>query len=595
MKKKLVTSLLASTLILQIMVSSGISVKARESLTNDKVEEKDKQPLSELPESPAVSSKKEGFSVMIEETTDTSSFVAETNQLTETPKAPITIDDNLETSDSKNQSDNQNQTESSTPSEPTTDTSSSNQLEDNDKSLSPSDSQETSVRRKRGQLEEAALSIPKNDTSTTETADSSVPESDKSITENSFNEKEYDQAVEKYIDNANEEELQFLSEAQTEEEMKEALEYLLLSQIEEEYGVESLAELKKYLNAKEIEQLDNEQDIAKFEEQLTKLFNQREKQNEVEALIDELVLMSTDEEIEKIQHASEGELKEVLLQLSEAKTAQLETESKDRDKRFAPVLAWWAATNTGTILTAAGNTIIVGGVLSLGGIGAQKAKQRSQERSRARAAEQARAARAARIRNQMVARAAAQAAQRARNYVMAQARAQALAKARAQTAAIARQQAAARARAQAAANARRQSAARPYITTKPVRKPVVKARPVTQSKPKTKPVAKPQTKPVSKLKTKTPAASKPAVKPVTKPSGLNTYKVRAGDSVWGIAEQYGLSVAKFIEWNSIKNNTLHPGQAVHLKDPKANTSKSESKPATKPATKAVDSNMYKVR
>ncbi|MFN6738125.1 LysM peptidoglycan-binding domain-containing protein, partial [Enterococcus gallinarum] len=65
-------------------------------------------------------------------------------------------------------------------------------------------------------------------------------------------------------------------------------------------------------------------------------------------------------------------------------------------------------------------------------------------------------------------------------------------------------------------------------------------------------------------------------KPAAKPSTPATYKVKAGDSVWGICEKYGLSVSKFVQWNKIKNNTIHPGQVMHLQEPK---------PASKPAPK----------
>ncbi|WP_368265211.1 LysM peptidoglycan-binding domain-containing protein, partial [Enterococcus innesii] len=65
-------------------------------------------------------------------------------------------------------------------------------------------------------------------------------------------------------------------------------------------------------------------------------------------------------------------------------------------------------------------------------------------------------------------------------------------------------------------------------------------------------------------------------KPAAKPSTPATYKVKAGDSVWGICEKYGLSVSKFVQWNKIKNNTIHPGQVMHLQEPK---------PASKPTPK----------
>ncbi|KHO12436.1 muramidase-2 domain protein, partial [Latilactobacillus curvatus] len=38
--------------------------------------------------------------------------------------------------------------------------------------------------------------------------------------------------------------------------------------------------------------------------------------------------------------------------------------------------------------------------------------------------------------------------------------------------------------------------------------------------------------------------------------------VKAGDSVWGIANRYGISMNDLISWNNIKNNMIHPGQVL---------------------------------
>ena len=77
------------------------------------------------------------------------------------------------------------------------------------------------------------------------------------------------------------------------------------------------------------------------------------------------------------------------------------------------------------------------------------------------------------------------------------------------------------------------------------------------------------------------STSKPASKPAAKPITPATYKVKAGDSVWGICEKYGLSVSKFVQWNKIKNNTIHPGQVMHLQEPKpASKSAQKTSPTT---------------
>ena len=68
------------------------------------------------------------------------------------------------------------------------------------------------------------------------------------------------------------------------------------------------------------------------------------------------------------------------------------------------------------------------------------------------------------------------------------------------------------------------------------------------------------------------------------------HQVRVGESVWSISHKYGISMNDFIKWNKIKNNLIHPGQQVIVKQP-ASTSKPASKPATKPNTPAT----YKVK
>lgn len=74
----------------------------------------------------------------------------------------------------------------------------------------------------------------------------------------------------------------------------------------------------------------------------------------------------------------------------------------------------------------------------------------------------------------------------------------------------------------------------------------------TVSKPVTKPVATPKPKPTPK-----PSKSIP-----------NTYKVKSGDTLSGIASKYGLSVDKLVKWNNIKNkNVISIGQVLKLKKP----------------------------
>lgn len=46
------------------------------------------------------------------------------------------------------------------------------------------------------------------------------------------------------------------------------------------------------------------------------------------------------------------------------------------------------------------------------------------------------------------------------------------------------------------------------------------------------------------------------------PAGSKTYTVKSGESVWGVADSHGITMAQLIEWNNIKNNFIYPGQTL---------------------------------
>ena len=48
----------------------------------------------------------------------------------------------------------------------------------------------------------------------------------------------------------------------------------------------------------------------------------------------------------------------------------------------------------------------------------------------------------------------------------------------------------------------------------------------------------------------------------TNTSGDKTYTVKAGDSVWGISHQTGVSMSDLRAWNNIQNNFIYPGQKL---------------------------------
>ncbi|HAQ6572506.1 TPA: LysM peptidoglycan-binding domain-containing protein [Enterococcus faecium] len=387
-----------------------------------------------------------------------------------------------------------------------------------------------------------------------------------------FDEKAFDTAIDQYIDHATEEELGLVIESSNEKELTNALEYLLLNQLDESFGVEELDELKKFLTADEIERLENETSLETFEQLLTQYYNEREKKLEEGTAFSAFFLASTDEEIDRMLEAKDEQaLEQVISEISASRNRQA---SGSRKKRASPLAI--------PLLVKGAMLVIGAGVAAYSShqfyktMEAQRAEKKrmverwryheQQAQKRHQAAQQARAKAVARAKLQAAARAKAQAAQRAR--------AQAAAKARKQAQTWAKQQSAARARAQAAASARRKSNAS-YVPPVTRPKPVIKAQPKAPAKP----VAKPVTKPTSPTK----------LKPTTTPKNT-MHQVRAGESVWSISHKYGISMNDFIKWNKIKNNLIHPGQQVIVKQP-ASTSKPVSKPATKSSTPAT----YKVK
>ncbi|MEY8445702.1 LysM peptidoglycan-binding domain-containing protein, partial [Enterococcus ratti] len=49
---------------------------------------------------------------------------------------------------------------------------------------------------------------------------------------------------------------------------------------------------------------------------------------------------------------------------------------------------------------------------------------------------------------------------------------------------------------------------------------------------------------------------------VTHVSDKKTYTVKAGESVWSVADSHGITMKQLIEWNHIKNNFIYPGQTL---------------------------------
>lgn len=50
----------------------------------------------------------------------------------------------------------------------------------------------------------------------------------------------------------------------------------------------------------------------------------------------------------------------------------------------------------------------------------------------------------------------------------------------------------------------------------------------------------------------------------TPPQAFKTYQVQTGDNLFGIARRFGISVDNLKRWNSLRNNTIYPGQSLQL-------------------------------
>ena len=94
---------------------------------------------------------------------------------------------------------------------------------------------------------------------------------------------------------------------------------------------------------------------------------------------------------------------------------------------------------------------------------------------------------------------------------------------------------------------------------------------IIKKKKVTVPAEQPKTEDKPKVEEKPKTQEKPKTIEEQKPASGNsagewiTYKVKSGDTVYGIASRFGISQETLIKNNGIKNNLIHPGQVLKIK------------------------------
>ncbi|MFG6114945.1 LysM peptidoglycan-binding domain-containing protein [Halobacillus sp. MO56] len=72
-------------------------------------------------------------------------------------------------------------------------------------------------------------------------------------------------------------------------------------------------------------------------------------------------------------------------------------------------------------------------------------------------------------------------------------------------------------------------------------------------------------------------------------SSADYYTVKSGDTLWGISQDHGVSVNELKEWNQISTNLIYPGDQLSLKGAVEQTSNTETKETTTETEQASNS------
>jgi 3D (Asp-Asp-Asp) domain-containing protein len=67
-------------------------------------------------------------------------------------------------------------------------------------------------------------------------------------------------------------------------------------------------------------------------------------------------------------------------------------------------------------------------------------------------------------------------------------------------------------------------------------------------------------------------------------AATTTYKVKSGDTLWGIANKHNISVNQLKSWNNLKKDNIHPKQVLKVK---------QTSTSSKPKAKTTSAKKYK--
>ncbi|MGT2888361.1 LysM peptidoglycan-binding domain-containing protein, partial [Streptococcus didelphis] len=327
----------------------------------------------------------------------------------------------------------------------------------------------------------------------------------------------FEDSINYYLSSLTVDEVNALKNAKSFEERSVLLERILNKKIDEQYALGELDDLKKQLTDEELRDLYEGDSTQAFESKLKKIYFDYQQSLNLQELIDELIVLSTEDEYNQLLNAkSEEDLAETIESLSIKKSQELSNQSSTsrRRKRFAPALVFPVIAYGPQIVAAAvatGKVIAAAAAVGVAAYGAHQAYNHykvshSQAKSNAVQRQHTRAQNASRSRERS--RARQQAQTQARNYSKTPAGHSAVSQLASNGSYYGNTY-----------NRLGQVAANLFYS---YGSQLIPSYNLTGTK----------------------------------------HQVLPNESVWSISNQYGISMTDLIAWNGIQNNLIHPGQQL---------------------------------